>query len=291
MKVDPVTHRSWFRPSLLFRAFKYSVYALLVLNFFLFLREDALAAAETFDGAIAWSQLTEAYAATVDTGSWIVLLLLFELETAVIPDEKLQGRLKWLLMAVRSGSYALITWALWGYCLKWATVSGVEPFAVANLCDLVGGDFTWMSGLDEYLPLDPASCAMLQGADLVRMQGTDIIGSVEQAAAISHLALVDIVNAADWLLIVVLLEVEVMLQLRNRLTPRLIRFFKWLKGTMYAILFAAAVYWGILGDFLDFWDAFLWLVAFVFIEMNIFNWHTEVEEEKAHGHFQDATTA
>jgi hypothetical protein len=38
------------------------------------------------------------------------------------------------------------------------------------------------------------------------------------------------------------------------------------------------------GDFLDFWDAFLWLVAFIFIEMNIFTWHSEVEEEKAHGH-------
>ena len=31
-------------------------------------------------------------------------------------------------------------------------------------------------------------------------------------------------------------------------------------------------YWGILGDFLDFWDAFMWLVAFVFIELNIFQW-------------------
>jgi hypothetical protein len=29
------------------------------------------------------------------------------------------------------------------------------------------------------------------------------------------------------------------------------------------------------GDFIDFWDAFLWLVAFVFIELNIFNWNQE----------------
>jgi hypothetical protein len=28
----------------------------------------------------------------------------------------------------------------------------------------------------------------------------------------------------------------------------------------------------------DFWDAFLWLVAFVFIEMNIFQWQREVRE-------------
>jgi len=44
---------------------------------------------------------------------------------------------------------------------------------------------------------------------------------------------------------------------------------------LYSILFAAAAYWGLLGDFLDFWDAFMWLVAFVFIEMNIFQWQAE----------------
>ena len=38
------------------------------------------------------------------------------------------------------------------------------------------------------------------------------------------------------------------------------------------------MYWGFVGDFLDFWDAFLWLVAFVFIELNIFQWQVETEE-------------
>jgi hypothetical protein len=29
----------------------------------------------------------------------------------------------------------------------------------------------------------------------------------------------------------------------------------------------------------DFWDAFLWLVAFVFIELNVFEWHKETQEQ------------
>ena len=41
-----------------------------------------------------------------------------------------------------------------------------------------------------------------------------------------------------------------------------------------------AAYWGFEGTFLDFWDAFLWLVAFIFIELNIFQWHEEAEDEK-----------
>ena len=32
--------------------------------------------------------------------------------------------------------------------------------------------------------------------------------------------------------------------------------------------------------FLDFWDAFLWLVAFVFIELNVFQWREEREEQR-----------
>ncbi len=71
-----------------------------------------------------------------------------------------------------------------------------------------------------------------------------------------------------------------LLQLAGRLGPRLLWSLKWAKAGLYATLFAAAVYWGVKGDFIDFWDAFLWLVAFVFIELNIFQWHAETEEEK-----------
>ena len=45
-----------------------------------------------------------------------------------------------------------------------------------------------------------------------------------------------------------------------------------MKFVLYSTLLLAAIYWGFKGGFLDFWDAFLWLVAFVFIEMNVFEW-------------------
>jgi hypothetical protein len=62
------------------------------------------------------------------------------------------------------------------------------------------------------------------------------------------------------------------------LTEPQIRVGKFVKGFFYAVLFVCAILWGLWGDFLDFWDAFLWLVAFIFIEMNIFKWHEETEE-------------
>ena len=78
-----------------------------------------------------------------------------------------------------------------------------------------------------------------------------------------------------------MLEVDVRLQLRGIFTGRLLAINKVLKALLYSILFVAAIYWGLKGDFLDFWDAFLWLFAFLFIELNIFDWQAETESELA----------
>jgi hypothetical protein len=50
---------------------------------------------------------------------------------------------------------------------------------------------------------------------------------------------------------------------------------KVIKAILYSLLFCAAIYWWLEGDFLDFWDAFLWLFAFIFIELNVFDWQAE----------------
>lgn len=276
------THSAQFRalhPHTLFRIFKYTIYCLLAFNIYLFFSEEYLAAAEVFGDSLGWSQVTEAFSATIDTAAWVVLLLLFELETAVIPDEKLEGRLKWILLAIKAIAYAFIVSAFLGYVAKWGYLSEVSTFSVENVCNLVGQGFSWVDDLDQYPALDAASCAALQGQALWQIDGTQIIGTVDSVKAIQNLAIIDIINAGDWLVIVVLLELEVLLQLRGHLTPRRMVIAKITKGILYAVLFFCAVYWGLLGDFLDFWDAFLWLVAFVFIEMNIFQWHEDVEEE------------
>ena len=50
-------------------------------------------------------------------------------------------------------------------------------------------------------------------------------------------------------------------------------------STLYATLVAAAIFWGFKGNFLDFWDAALWLFAFVFIELNVFEWQQEIRDD------------
>ena len=75
-----------------------------------------------------------------------------------------------------------------------------------------------------------------------------------------------------------------LLQLRDRLTGAVMKAAAWIKGVFYLVLFGCAAYWGYDGTFLDFWDAFLWLVAFIFIELNLFQWHGETAEAEAQGH-------
>ena len=265
-------------PQRLFVLFKYTVYLLLSWNAYLWFQEDLAASAETFGDTVTWRNVVEAYSATFDTAAWVVLLWLFELETAVISDEKLQGGLKWLLMAVRTLCYVFIIYSFWGYCVKYGLVSDFSTFPIADVCSLAGTDWNYIALLDEYPPIDLAACTAMQGQDLFRVTGTEIIATGESLNGAIRLAIIDIVNAGTWLIVVFLLEVEVWLQIKEVLTDRMMAIGKYVKGFFYFLLFFCAVYWGFEGDFLDFWDAFLWLVAFVFIEMNIFQWHEEVEE-------------
>ncbi len=263
-----------------FRIFKYSIYCLLAYNIWLFFLEDFAASAETFTAGVTWRDVVEAYSATIDTLAWVVLLLLFELETAVIPDEKLQGSLKWSLSILRGVCYLFIVYAFYGYVLKLLFVTNLEPFSVADLCSLIGTEFTYTETLNKYLSFTPESCQAMQGAPLQQIVGTQVVGTPEQFSLVYSLALTDIINAANWLVIVVVLEAEVWFQINGRLSDRKLKANKYLKGFLYSILFGCAVYWGVEGGLLEFWDATLWLLAFIFIEMNIFEWQAETTVEE-----------
>ena len=269
---------------LIFRLFKYTVYALLTYNIYLFFQEEWLATEQTFSQGIIFADLISGFAATIDTAAWVVLLLLFELETSVIDDRVLrQPRVKLGFIALRVVSYSFILYAFYGYFDKMLLTYDISPFAldamVDDFCALVGQGYSSIVTIDEYPLLDAQSCGALAGQDLYRLNGQQVIGSLKDWQAVQWLAWVDVINSITWVGVVVILEVDVWLQLRGRFEGKVITLSNFIKAIFYSILFAAAAYWGALGDFLDFWDAFMWLVAFVFIEMNLFRWQAETRAE------------
>ncbi len=279
--MQPVTN-SLFGSEARYRAFtlvKTIVYALLCFNTYLFLQEELQALDFTFAGGIEPGQIIQSFSATIDTAAWVVLLLLFELETSVLDDSRLHGWLKWILHGVRGLCYIAVGYAFSGYYAELATLYNVTPLPGGDACSLVGQHFSMLVDLDEYVPVNANNC-LSAGSELYRINGFDIIADAETLRPAQYLAWVDVFNSAAWLGVVVVLEIEVRLQLRGILSGKIMGINKFFKLLSYAILLCAAVYWGIDGDFLDFWDACLWLFAFIFIEMNVFEWQYETSQEE-----------
>jgi len=267
----------------LFQFFKYAIYMLLTLNVYLFFDEEFAAAAHQFRGGVAPGDLIEAFAATIDTAAWVVLLLMFELETYVLDDRHFTRPVTWSLHALRAICYAFIVYAFYGYIVNLTSLSNTSPLAnVSGLCSLVSDQWVFATTLDEYTNIAASNCGTLSSAtSFFQFDGMRAVVDASGLQAIRILAWVDVVNAAVWLLVVLVLEIDVRLQEKNRLEGYALRTSNASKVFLYSLLFLAAVYWGVAGDFVDFWDAFLWLVAFVFIEMNVFEWRQEAHESAA----------
>jgi hypothetical protein len=265
--------------SRLFQLFKYTVYALLTVNVYLFFAEEWAASAHRFSNGIAPGDVIEGFAASIDTAAWVVLLLMFELETYVLDDDKFTPRVTWTLHGLRAVCYAFIVYSFYGYVTKLLFLGGSGPLAgVADLCTLVDGTWAYVIDFDEYEVLTQANCAGMSMANtFMQLPGMTAAVDASGYRDILRLAWVDVINSGVWLLVVVVLEIDVRLQERGRLRGTALLASTISKYCLYSLLLLAAIYWGVKGDFVDFWDAFLWLVAFVLIELNVFEWRQESE--------------
>ncbi len=258
-----------------FNIFKWSTYALLCLNEFFFWQEDSAAAAHLYAGGVSFGELINAYAATIDDGAWLVLLFVFELETSVIPHHKLTRRLKWSLTAASAVCYAMILYSFYGYLQLLLLSYDFAPTAIEDACTLVAAGYTVAIDLGEFIPLTAESCLAFAGEEIFRLGDRNIIADAESIGLTRRLAWTDVVNASAWLGVVAILEADVWMQIKGTLSDGFIKASKITKVILYGTLFACAVRWQLEGGFVDAWDAYLWLIAFVFIEMNFFEWHEE----------------
>lgn len=262
--------------AILFPIFKYSVYLLLCLNVVLFFQAEWQATDHLFSGGVAWTDIISGFAATIDTAAWVVLLLMFELETFVLPDEKIKGGVKTGLETTRVICYLFIVYAFYGYVAKCMGLYELTPVDLAGLCELAGGAISFMTDLDEYEIISIDNCAVLATTpSFFELAGSDVVTDADTLRSVRLLAWTDVLNAGAWLFVVAILEFDVRMQLKNQLQGSIRTLSKIFKAAIYSILIGAAIYWGFAGDFLDFWDAFLWILAFVFIELNVFEWHAE----------------
>ncbi len=266
--------------SRLFQLFKYTVYVLLAINVYLFFAEESLAARVQFPLGVPLEDTILAFAATIDTAAWVVLLLMFELETFVLEDRHFNPLVSWSLQGVRIICYGFIVYAFYGYVINLTFINQAVPYTgLVEICALVADGWSYAVDLGEYTQLTAANCNSFSDAGIF-FRFNDMLAVVDTQGLndIRNLAWTDVINAAVWLLVVLVLEVDVRLQEHNRFEGFALRASNVAKFVLYSLLLIAAIYWGVKGDFVDFWDAFLWLVAFVFIELNVFEWRQESHE-------------
>lgn len=263
----------------LFKLFKYTVYCLLAYNVYAFFVENHDAAGTVFADGVSLGKIIEAYNDSIDTLAWVLLLVVFELETWVLSDARLKGRTKWLLNAISVVCYVFIVYSFYGYVSEMVSLTHLLPVA-GSACDLAtSGGWSMVLEQDDYVALTAANCVSLADVELLRLGDAQVLGDVAIWREIQWLAWVDVINAGAWLLVVAILAFDVWLQLRHQLSDAIMRYSQIVKGMLYFTLLICAIYWGFNGNFLDFWDAFLWLVAFFFIEMNLFEWQAETSAE------------
>jgi hypothetical protein len=258
-----------------FNTIKWITYALLCLNGFIFWREDSAAAAHLYAGGVTLGEFINAYAATIDDGAWLVLLFVFELETSVIPHHRLTRRLKWSLTAAGAVCYAMILYSFYGYFQLLLLSYDFVPTAIEDACSLVAAGYSVAIDLSEFIPLAAENCLAFTGEEIFRLGDRGIIANAESIGLARRLAWTDVANAAAWLGVVAILEADLWMQLRGALSAGFDKFSKISKVVLYGTLLAAAIQWQLEGGFVDSWDAYLWLIAFVFIEMNFFERHGE----------------
>ena len=267
----------------LYQVFKYTVYLLLTINLFAFFIEEYLAAKVRYPDGMPLKDVVETYAATIDSAAWLILLLMFELETYVLEDRHFTKAVSRSLHALRAIGYVFIVYAFYGYLVNVAIAYATSPLVgVSDVCSLVGEPLSYAIDQDEYVAITAANCASFTELDrLYRFDALPVVVDAPGLTAIRGLAWVDAVNAGIWLLVLLLLEIDVRLQERNRFEGAALRLSKTLKGVFYSALLLAVAYWAVEGDFVDWWDALFWLVAFVFIELNVFEWRQASNQEAA----------
>ena len=93
------------------------------------------------------------------------------------------------------------------------------------------------------------------------------------------IAWADVIEGVLWIAVMGLIQVEILLQLRGELHPAVFAEFRHCKGLLYLAIIIVTSYYSIFGRAVDLYDSILWLLAFLFIELNLSEWQEESEAE------------
>ncbi len=259
---------------------KWTVYTVLIVNFFFYLWDDIEAAEHSLRSGgslLAWAAV---FVTTIDEIAWFALLFLFELETYALSDEAFDGNTGPIIHGVRVICYAFLAHTIYAYADILLTMEQALPLAgVTDLCQLANQGISYIDNL-AYTVIEQSNCASLSlGTVFFSVNSASVVTDSAGLTTSLWLARVDLIEASIWLLIVFLIEFMVILQNRGISSGPLITMGNTAKPLLYGMLLLICVYWGNQQHWLYVWDELIWIGGFIAIEMNVVEWREEMQEE------------
>jgi len=260
---------------------KWTVYALLIVNFVFYVFEDWNRAMHTLHAGSTLLDWAGEFATSIDELGWFLLLFMFEIETYIVDDENWKGWIAHTVRGVRMFCFVMIGHTVYAFTI---VVIGLQPTvpveATTDLCDMVGADVSYVYNL-EYTEVNEQTCGGLTDeSQFFWLDDDPIVSDMAGLELERKLAWADLAEVVIWLLILLAIEVIVRLQSHGVTGGTLISTLNALKFALYASLIGLGIYWASLGHWLYFWDELVWIGGFAAIEMNVSQWRDELLGDK-----------
>jgi hypothetical protein len=259
---------------------KWTVYGLLLINFFYYFFEEMYIASHTLRQGGTLLQWMEELATSIDELGWFGLLFMFEMETYTLSDATLERRsVRWSIHGIRLVCYIMLAHTVFA---RITTVSGFEAVEqateVTNLCQVADREISFGENY-RYTIVDQSNCTVLSRDNTFFYLDPSVITDTDGYNLERKHVWVDLNDAVVWLLVVWAIELAVWLQNRDITGGRLMLATHAAK-VFYAVLFMHAGWWAFTGHWVYSWDQFLWIAGFWAIEMNLSEWREEIREEE-----------
>jgi hypothetical protein len=263
-----------------FRLFKITIFWVLMINLVYYMYEDVTAYLyQTSEST--FLDKVEAFAISIDYVAWMVLIVLFEMETSAQSRDRFTGARRWVIAGLTAVCYGFLVYADYGYVVALEDAYNYEPIESRPACYFANTNFAYLDSTARPIELTHLNCSEFAGKAIFKSPPPDnLIATEASLRSLQKLSWVDVLNASAWLLVVLLFQIEVSLEQMKKLTNRRLKIVMVWKGLAYLVLLCNAVYWTVFGKFIDYWDAWLWLLAFILIDLNMLGLD-ETQNQKA----------
>ncbi|MDG1232907.1 MAG: hypothetical protein P8P91_11655 [Pseudomonadales bacterium] len=260
---------------------KWFVYVWLCINFLQYLLDDILAYNASLAADASLADIILTFRTTIDTAAWLVLIVVFELETYALPDAAFTRWLDRIFIAIKGLCYTCIAYAAYGYLADTLELYDLIALGhIDDLCSLAGQGLFLQLDAADYSEISLSSCSALHaGSEFFQIRGQTSIVSASELGSIRTMGWLDFGNAIVWIVVVILIDVEVHLQNTDQFDSKRLAYARLFKMLGYGFLIGACLMWFFYGYALYTWDAFLWIFGFWAIELNLAEWEQERVKE------------